>query len=339
MSEEFEIKNNTGYLFNNSHKKEKDTDPDYKGRFTIQDLSYYVSMWSSISAEKNIEYFNLRANLNPKDNQKFNTVDKNFDDANEKIKNNRGYFLKNTKNDMSGRQPVLIGQLRINGDLLNIAAWEKHDKFGNLFYSCSLNNPNNRNQIAQKAKQEMDDFIEDVAITRLSHQQSNKQSIANTQIPPLNNDMSDDEIANLFNDDNEIKKNNAINNIMNHVASKTVNEKPQIGKETSHSVFDSPFDVETENNSASQHQDNASVFDSVFDMYDNNSSHQTESQSADSGHWDSPFDTNEHSYNNSNSNSNATKTTSDNSNATGSQNNEQPADLDLENYLLDLLNN
>ena len=333
MSEEFEIKNNTGYLFNNSHKKEKDTDPDYRGRFTIQDLSYYVSMWSSISAEKNIEYFNLRANLNPKDNQKFNTVDKNFDDANEKIKNNRGYFLKNTKNDMSGRQPVLIGQLRINGDLLNIAAWEKNDKFGNLFYSCSLNNPNNRNQIAQKAKQEMDDFIEDVAITRLSHQQSNKQNIANTQIPPLNNDMSDDEIANLFNDDNEIKKNNAINNIMNHVASKTVNEKPQMGKETTHSVFDSPFDVETENNSSSQHQDNKSVFDSVFDMYDNNSSHQTESQSADSGHWDSPFDTNEYNYGNSNS------PTSDSNNTTGTQISEQPADLDLENYLLDLLNN
>lgn len=337
MSEEFEIKNNTGYLFNNSHKKEKDTDPDYRGRFTIQDLSYYVSMWSSISAEKNIEYFNLRANLNPKDNQKFNTVDKNFDDANEKIKNNRGYFLKNTKNDMSGRQPVLIGQLRINGDLLNIAAWEKHDKFGNLFYSCSLNNPNNRNQIAQKAKQEMDDFIEDVAITRLSHQQSNKQNIVNTQIPPLNNDMSDDEIANLFNDDNEIKKNNAINNIMNHVASKTVNEKPQMGKETTHSVFDSPFDVETENNSSSQHQDNKSVFDSVFDMYDNNSSHQTESQSADSGHWDSPFDTNEYNY--GNSNSHTTSPTSDSNNTTGTQISEQPADLDLENYLLDLLNN
>ena len=332
MSDEFEIKNNTGYLFNNSHKKEKDTDPDYKGRFTIQDLSYYVSMWSSISAEKNIEYFNLRANLNPKENQKFAVIDKNFDDTNEKIKNNRGYFLKNTKNDMSGRQPVLIGQLRVNGDLLNIAAWEKHDKFGNLFYSCSLNNPNNRNKIAQKAKQEMDDFIEDVAITRLSHQQPNKQSIANTQIPPLDNDMSDDEVANLFNDDNEIKKNNAINNIMNHVASKTVNEKQ-------HSVFDSPFDMETENNSVSQNQDNSSVFDSVFDMYDNNSSHQNESQSVDSGHWNSPFDTNEHGYGNSNNHSNATRTTTDSGNTTGTQTSEQPADLDLENYLLDLLNN
>lgn len=331
MSEEFEIKNNTGYLFNNSHKKEKDTDPDYKGRFTIQDLSYYVSMWSSISAEKNIEYFNLRANLNPKDNQKFALIDKNFDDTNEKIKNNRGYFLKNTKNYMSGRQPVLIGQLRINGDLLNIAAWEKHDKFGNLFYSCSLNNPNNRNQIAQKAKQEMDDFIEDVAITRLN-QQPNKQSITNTQIPPLDNDMSDDEVANLFNDDNEIKKNNAINNIMNHVASKTVNEKQ-------HSVFDSPFVMETENNSVSQNQDNSSVFDSVFDMYDNNSSDQNESQSADLGHWDSPFNTNEPVYVNSNNHSNATKTTTDSGNTTGTQTSEQPADLDLENYLLDLLNN
>ena len=224
--------------------------------------------------------------------------------------------------------------MRINGDLLNIAAWEKHDKFGNLFYSCSLNNPNNRNQIAKKAKQEMDDFIEDVAITRLSHQQPNKQSIANTQIPPLDNDMSDDEVANLFNDDNEIKKNNAINNIMNHVASKTVNEKQ-------HSVFDSPFDMETENNNSPQHQDNASIFDSVFDMYDNNSSHQNESQSEDSGLWDSPFDTNEHGYGygNSNNHSNATRTTTDSSNTTGSQTSEQPADLDLENYLLDLLNN
>ena len=274
---------------------------------------------------------------NPKENQKFAIMDNNFDDTNEKIKNNRGYFLRNTKNDMSGRQPVLIGQLRINGDLLNIAAWEKHDKFGNLFYSCSLNNPNNRNQMAQKAKQEMDDFIEDVAITRLSHQQQNKQSIANTQIPPLDNDMSDDEIANLFNDDNEIKKNNAINNIMNHVASKTVNEKPQMGKETTHSVFDSPFDAETENNNTSpQHQDNESVFDSVFDMYDDNSSYNTDSQSANSGHWDNPFDTNEHNDGNNNSNA---RTTSDSSNTTGTQTSEQPADLDLENYLLDLLNN
>lgn len=335
MSDEFEIKNNTGYLFNNSHKKEKDTDPDYKGRFTIQDLSYYVSMWSSISSEKNIEYFNLRANLNSKENQKFSTIDKIFDDTNEKIKNNRGYFLKNTKNDISGRQPVLIGQLRINGDLLNIAAWEKHDKFGNLFYSCSLNNPNNKNQIAQKAKREMDDFIEDVAITKLNNQQHKKTNSNNSQLTPLDNDMSDDEVANLFNDDNEIKKNNAINNIMNHVASKTVNEKSQMEK--TNSVFDSPFDIETEDHSSSQHQDNSSVFDSVFDMYDNNSSHQTDSQSADSTYPDNPFDTNGYDY--SNANNNVTGIASEQDNITKGQESGQPADLDLENYLLDLLNN
>ena len=42
------------------------------------------------------------------------------------------------------------------GDLLDVAAWDKYDKYNNLFYSCSIRTKN-ANQ-----KQNMDNFIENM---------------------------------------------------------------------------------------------------------------------------------------------------------------------------------
>ena len=118
---QFQIKNNTGYLFDRANKKTSPNQADFGGTFTVDNQEYYVSAWKNISETKKINYFNIIINSkNP-------SIQSNYDDSNDQVKNNRGFLIQQEKID--DKHPVLKGQIRINGDLLDVAAWYKYDKY------------------------------------------------------------------------------------------------------------------------------------------------------------------------------------------------------------------
>jgi len=51
-------KNETGVLFKND-KKEKETQPDYKGNLTVDNVEYYISSWINTS-KKGDKYMSLK---------------------------------------------------------------------------------------------------------------------------------------------------------------------------------------------------------------------------------------------------------------------------------------
>ena len=88
------------------------------------------------------------------------------------------------------------GQIRINGDLLDVAAWDKYDKYNNLFYSCSIRTKN-ANQ-----KQNMDNFIENM-VSNTSSYTNNTGAAYNFNDNELNHqnnngESNDDEILSIF---------------------------------------------------------------------------------------------------------------------------------------------
>lgn len=177
---QFQIKNNTGYLFDRTNKKTSPNQADFGGAFTVDNQEYYVSAWKNISETKKINYFNIIINSkNP-------SIQSHYDDSNDQVKNNRGFLIQQEKID--DKHPVLKGKIRINGDLLDVAAWDKYDKYNNLFYSCSIRTKN-ANQ-----KQNMDNFIENIV--------SNTSSYTNTTGAAYN--FNDNELNHQNDNDDEI---------------------------------------------------------------------------------------------------------------------------------------
>lgn len=185
---QFQIKNNTGYLFDRINKKTSPNQADFGGTFTVDNQEYYVSAWKNISETKKINYFNIIINSkNP-------SVQSNYDDSNDQVKNNRGFLIQQEKID--DKHPVLKGKIRINGDLLDVAAWDKYDKYNNLFYSCSIRTKN-ANQ-----KQNMDNFIENI-VSNTSSYTNNTGAAYNFNDNEFNHqndngDSNDDEILSIF---------------------------------------------------------------------------------------------------------------------------------------------
>lgn len=185
---QFQIKNNTGYLFDRANKKTSPNQADFGGTFTVDNQEYYVSAWKNISETKKINYFNIIINSkNP-------SIQSNYDDSNDQVKNNRGFLIQQEKID--DKHPVLKGQIRINGDLLDVSAWDKYDKYNNLFYSCSIRTKN-ANQ-----KQNMDNFIENM-VSNTSSYTNNTGATYNFNVNEFNhqddnNDSNDDEILSIF---------------------------------------------------------------------------------------------------------------------------------------------
>jgi len=54
-----ENKNNSGALFKND-RKQKETEPDYKGTINIEGIEYYLSAWVNESARTGQKYFALK---------------------------------------------------------------------------------------------------------------------------------------------------------------------------------------------------------------------------------------------------------------------------------------
>ena len=185
---QFQIKNNTGYLFDRANKKTSQNQADFGGTFTVDNQEYYVSAWKNISETKKINYFNIIINSkNP-------SIQSHYDDSNDQVKNNRGFLIQQEKID--DKHPVLKGQIRINGDLLDVAAWDKYDKYNNLFYSCSIR-AKNANQ-----KQNMDNFIENM-VSNTSSYTNNTGATYNFNDNEFNhqnnnNESNDDEILSIF---------------------------------------------------------------------------------------------------------------------------------------------
>lgn len=247
---QFQIKNNTGYLFDRANKKTSPNQADFGGTFTVDNQEYYVSAWKNISETKKINYFNIIINSkNP-------SIQSHYDDSNDQVKNNRGFLIQQEKID--DKHPVLKGQIRINGDLLDVAAWDKYDKYNNLFYSCSIRTKN-ANQ-----KQNMDNFIENM-VSNTSSYTNNTETVYNFNDNELNhqddnNESNDDEILSIFGEtksdttefenpiiDEPIEQNkqDAINSIFLQVdeKNKTVNNNHQSIFETS-SALDNSSAVE-----------------------------------------------------------------------------------------------
>ena len=185
---QFQIKNNTGYLFDRTNKKTSPNQADFGGAFTVDNQEYYVSAWKNISETKKINYFNIIINSkNP-------SIQSHYDDSNDQVKNNRGFLIQQEKID--DKHPVLKGKIRINGDLLDVAAWDKYDKYNNLFYSCSIRTKN-ANQ-----KQNMDNFIENI-VSNTSSYTNNTGAAYNFNDNEFNHqndngDSNDDEILSIF---------------------------------------------------------------------------------------------------------------------------------------------
>jgi putative uncharacterized protein DDB_G0287265 len=59
MSSKFEIKDNTGVLFDNSTKKTNEKQPDFKGIVNIDGKRYQIAAWENITSQKKIKVFNL----------------------------------------------------------------------------------------------------------------------------------------------------------------------------------------------------------------------------------------------------------------------------------------
>ena len=51
---------NSGALFKND-RKQKETEPDYKGTINIEGVEYYISAWVNESARTGQKYFSLKA--------------------------------------------------------------------------------------------------------------------------------------------------------------------------------------------------------------------------------------------------------------------------------------
>ena len=185
---QFQIKNNTGYLFDRTNKKTSPNQADFGGAFTVDNQEYYVSAWKNISETKKINYFNIIINSkNP-------SIQSHYDDSNDQVKNNRGFLIQQEKID--DKHPVLKGKIRINGDLLDVAAWDKYDKYNNLFYSCSIRTKN-ANQ-----KPNMDNFIENI-VSNTSSYTNNTGAAYNFNDNEFNHqndngDSNDDEILSIF---------------------------------------------------------------------------------------------------------------------------------------------
>lgn len=52
---------NRGALFNNSSKKQKDTDPDYGGDINIEGVDYWLSAWLKTGKDSGVKFLSLSA--------------------------------------------------------------------------------------------------------------------------------------------------------------------------------------------------------------------------------------------------------------------------------------
>lgn len=58
MAKEFD-RTNTGLLFNNQDRKEKDTDRDYGGSINVDGVDYWLSGWIKISNKTGAKFVSL----------------------------------------------------------------------------------------------------------------------------------------------------------------------------------------------------------------------------------------------------------------------------------------
>lgn len=79
MSEKkFEQKDNTGALFNNADKKQKESDPDYKGSAVVDEIEYWVNGWIN-TAKSGLKY--LKLSFAAKQDQTQRETDQDDDDG------------------------------------------------------------------------------------------------------------------------------------------------------------------------------------------------------------------------------------------------------------------
>lgn len=213
MNKEFEIKLNSGYLFDNASVKRKNNHPDLRGKFNVDTLDIIeVSGWLTQINNKgtSIDYYSLAFKLETPE-----STQSNYDE----LDINSGYLIRN-ENKINDNQPDFMGETNINGVLYNIAAWQKISKSKNntFFLSVSIREKANYKKKQAKLNNYILKKLEENNLFSSDEYENDENQIKNNDV--YHYDERDDNVFDNKEKDDKQKENHQVEN--NHLKNKAL---------------------------------------------------------------------------------------------------------------------